>query len=140
MRLFNLMIASMLVCFLSACESTPTILSESQALTQDNAFTAKVVNIRQVKLSADWKHGLAGAALGMAVGHKVDGDVGSTFGLFIGGDIADELYGRTVDEITILNAQQQEYRALVPENIFRLQDDVFYVQADGKLTAIQKHQ
>lgn len=136
MNSLKILAITLMLSLLTACSNTPTVLENNTTLDKSTAQTAHVVNIRQIKLDADWKHNLTGAALGLAVGDVLGDDSLATAGLFIGGDIANEMYGRTVDEVTIKDKHGNQYTALVPEHAFTYQQTVYFTHIDGSLTAI----
>lgn len=123
---------------LSACTSTETVLSNSDSIDKGVAQKATVTNIRQITLDADWQDEFTGAALGMAIGQLVADDTGGVAGLFIGGDIANEMNGKVVDEITLTDQYGNNYTGLVPENSFNFQQKVLFTHHNGKLTAVSK--
>ncbi len=138
MNILKITLLSTVLLFQTACSTSPTFAEHSNELSVHNAEQGRIVNIKQVKLDAEWKTQFTGSLLGLAVGQAIGGDSGGVAGIFIGGDISDELYGQEFDQITIENAQGHQYTALVTLDSFNVKEELLFKLSDGQLVAVSK--
>ena len=135
--LFTVLVVLISGCATSQKEVPTDHLDESPNIVR---YTGEVTNIREVKKDASLEKQFGGAFLGALVGGQIGGGTTSTVmgttGAFIGGDVANEMYGEVIDRLILKDSEGNEYDCLVHSHDFKVGDKVIFTVVENHVSAI----
>ena len=138
--LFTVLVVLISGCATSQKEVPTDHLDESPNIVR---YIGEVTNIREVKKDASLEKQFGGAFLGALVGGQIGGGTTSTVmgtaGAFIGGDVANEMYGEVIDRLILKDSEGNEYDCLVHGHDFNVGDKVIFTVVENHVSAIIRY-
>jgi len=138
--LFTVLVVLISGCAMSQKEVPTDHLDESPNIVR---YIGEVTNIREVKKDASLEKQFGGAFLGALVGGQIGGGTTSTVmgtaGAFIGGDVANEMYGEVIDRLILKDSEGNEYDCLVHGHDFNVGDKVIFTVVENHVSAIIRY-